>query len=424
MELSKKENDFRQKLKEIDAEVHRLKEQAQPLADKVFAVEKLIEERGKNNKSERLQKELGEERSKLNTIQGKARQVQTARQKIQLQHKTALDKVCKRLLAQRTLNHKVNTTIEEQRLLRTAVDEALHFVKEGGDLEIDARFPQDLAAAINSVRTAPSVARDVSDDHDARRGGGLVQEQEDSCDDILEQSLGENKKDHNDLQKNENDFRTDPNVWIRRCEMAMRANSPRWRNRILEETRRWELLSGVAPKERKRDLDEDVREARESPHKRIKSPCTKTYTETHAIAAANYETSFLERMKANCVEDWQQDFLDRMLLTKSRDHRANWFDLGLPCDATADFARLREIRKDRQHPSPAGYKSATLSNALQHTAVHCNTQQRTAAHCSALQRTATHCNALQHTATHCNTLQRTATHCNALQHTATHCNAH
>ena len=99
-------------------------------------------------------------------------------------------------------------------------------------------------------------------------------------------------------------------------------------------------------------MDEEQLEAVSSPKKKIKSPCTKTFKETYALAATKYETSFFEKMKANCIEDWKQDFSDRLLMENTRDHRTNWFYQGLPTDMEADERKMREIRKDRQHPSP------------------------------------------------------------------------
>lgn len=43
-----------------------------------------------------------------------------------------------------------------------------------------------------------------------------------------------------------------------------------------------------------------------SPKKKIKSPCTKTFRDTHQIAASNYDKSFYQKMKAHCFEDWSQ----------------------------------------------------------------------------------------------------------------------
>ena len=50
----------------------------------------LMQDRGRQGKSERLEKELKEERSKMNTIKGKIREVQSSRQKINLHHQTAV----------------------------------------------------------------------------------------------------------------------------------------------------------------------------------------------------------------------------------------------------------------------------------------------------------------------------------------------
>ena len=90
--------------------------------------------------------------------------------------------------------------------------------------------------------------------------------------------------------------------------------------------------------------------------------------------------------------------------------------------------------------------TATRSNTLQRSKIHCSTlfttkkaffrvtargatlqhtailNQHTATHCHALQCTAMHSNALQCTAILCNTLQYNATHCDRLQHNAMYCN--
>jgi len=347
-QLAVKELEFQHKLEEVDLQIDSLLEQARPLEDRVFAIEKLILERGKN-RSERLEKELRAERSKVNTLKGKTKEVKASRDKINLQYSSAGDKRREKETAMNKLKDKAQNKMDEESHLRAAIEKASEFLAGGEEIDVDEHphLPQDLAAAIKSIQELANVSErspsKEGQEGDAEPCAGTGEH---------EQAAGDNAIQEQGALKEEKDWRMDPSVWIRRREFAMRATSPRWRDRILEETHRWQQ---IAPKPigRKRGQDGELLDDVGSPKKKMKSPCTKTFMETHSIAAKNFEKSFFLKMKDNCLHDWSQDFSDRMLQSNSRDHRTNWFYRGLPSDETADHVRLREIRKDRQHPSPA-----------------------------------------------------------------------
>jgi hypothetical protein len=264
-----------------------------------------LQDRGRQGRSERLEKELKEERSKMNTIKGKIREVQASRQKINLHHQTTAGKLREKDLALRKLEMKLGQKIGDRARVGDVVAQVETFLSEGETIEVDERFPPDLAAAVRAIQENVHVEEGKLE---AQAGGAryltdeLANEGDNADREPTEDGAGHGVS--------EIDWRGDPSVWIRRRELAMRATSPRWRNNIVQETHKWEQKY-KRPEERKRDLDEDP-DIMASPNKRIKSPCTKTFKETHSIAALNFEKSFFAKMKENCLEDWHQDFSNRL----------------------------------------------------------------------------------------------------------------
>ena len=357
-EYEGKEKEIREKLEMMDSKIEGLKEQARPLEERVRSISEIIEQRASKGRSERLLQELKDVRIRMNTLKGNIKVSQADRQRCAVSHKFSADKLSDKQQSQRKHMDKINTAIEEEATLKEVITDVSKFMR-GEWLDpsmLDHRFPEELAAAIKSIQQIEDVQEEnCSDTSLEKPQGGPEAPQDAWVGDIPDGGNVDlrnegNACEHERIQK---DWRVDPSVWNRRIELAMKATSPRWRDRILEETRRWQLMAEPTP-ERKRPMVDDQYEKVSSPTKksRPKSPCTKTFTETHAIAAKNFESSFLKKMAENCREDWKMDFSKRMLLETVNDHRSAWWERGLPCDRQADEARLREIRKDRQHPLP------------------------------------------------------------------------
>jgi len=343
-QLAAKELEFKGKLEEVDLQIEGFAEQARPIEERVLAIEKIITERGKN-RSERLEKEMRQERSKANTIKGKAKEMKASRDKLNLMYSSAAERRREKEMAMNKLKNKTQDKIDEESYLRAAIDKTSKFLVEGEEIDVDEHFPHDLAAVIQSIQENSNVP-ELSPSNEGRARNV------EPCAGTEQKNAGEDAAQEQDALEEEKEWRMDPSVWIRRRELAMRATSPRWRNSILQETQRWQEIA-PKPLGRKRGQVGQILDDVGSPKKKIKSPCTKTFKEAHSIAAQNFEKSFFAKMKEHCLEDWSQDFSDRLLQPNRRDHRTNWFEKGLPCDETADHVRLKEIRKDRQHPSPA-----------------------------------------------------------------------
>ena len=365
LEIEKKTIDLTEKMEQVDKEHENMLGQVRPLEDKVHSAQKMIDQRGSKGRSEALIKELKDNRLKMNTIKGKMKEVLASRNKTNLQLQKNVEMLAERQVAQRKLKERLTKKIEDEAKLSRVVAQAANWIVNGGDVCLSEDFPKDLAAAVQSCQHNQNVPEE--EDHESSPDGRGKREgrKEGDMQQMSEKEGGQDGSTEEDrtLRKEEQDFRGDPSVWIRRRELAMRATSPRWRAALLEETERWEQLYKRSDKERKRHLEDDEPQPLASPKKRIKSPCTKTYREEHSRAAEDWNKSFYKAMKDHCAVDWQKDFSDRLLMKGHRDHRSNWSYQGLPCDSKADEVRLREIRKDRQFPSPEE-DIAALRNAL------------------------------------------------------------
>ena len=206
-----------EKLDEMDLEIENLEEQARPFEENVESIERTIAERGSTGKSERLQKELKEVRVRMNTIKGKIREKQAARKKYHLHFKVAKDKLKDKMVSQQKIALRLTNTIEGESKLRAAMAKVSDFVKDNfdGPIEIDENFPRDVAAAIKSIQEGVSLNEQQGD--------------------LKEKSYTQDRDDHDELKsggdgnidlkeeiKDEEDWRLNPSVWVRRREMAFR----------------------------------------------------------------------------------------------------------------------------------------------------------------------------------------------------------